>query len=262
MHPILFYLWGYPIHSYGVLGALGFLTVAGIAYWRAGQAGINRDKLVDMMILGMAVGLIGARGMYVLQHHDGMNGWRDWINIKGGGMVFYGSIITGLPAMFFLLRHYRLPFFEMADIFATGFPLGHAVSRVGCFMAGCCFGKPSDLPWAVAFTDPEAVAPLGVPLHPAQLYASLYLVAIGVLVNWFYKRRRFDGQVMLLYLLSYAVMRTLNELLRGDDLDRGFFLPSLFGRTISMSQGLSLGVALVALAVFLIGARRAQRPRS
>src|SRR5678815_3767384 len=144
-----------------------------------------------------------------------------------------------------------MPLFALADIFATALPLGHAIARVGCLMAGCCFGKPTSLPWGVTYSDPLTPAPHGVPLHPTQVYEALYLLVIFGVCNWFYPRRRFDGQVMALYLLMYAAFRTLNEFLRGDG-TRGWVLESLLGPTISTSQGLSVLVAVIALVVFVV----------
>ena len=145
------------------------------------------------------------------------------------------------------------------DITATALPIGHAMSRIGCFLAGCCYGVPTDLPWGVTFINPMVDAPVGVPLHPTQLYAVAYLLAIGGAVNWFYSRRRFDGQVMLLYLVLYSVARSVNEVVRGDA-ERGWVLESLLGQTISFSQGLSLVVAMAAIAVFFLGARGTGTP--
>lgn len=258
MHPILFYVGSNPIHTYGVLGAVGFLVVVFIVLRRSRALMINRDHVIDIIFWGAITGIVGSRAVFVYQSWDQMNGFWDWVNFRQGGLVFYGALIPGLPVVALLMRKYKIPFFPFMDIIATALPLGHAVSRLGCFFAGCCYGTPTDLPWGVTYTDSLTDAPHGVPLHPTQLYAVAYLVAIGALCNYFYSRKQFHGQVMLLYLLCYAVMRSLNEILRGDAA-RGYFLEQVLGQTLSTSQGLSLIVAATALGVFLWGARRARR---
>jgi phosphatidylglycerol:prolipoprotein diacylglycerol transferase len=147
-----------------------------------------------------------------------------------------------------------MSFFKVTDIFATALPLGHAISRLGCLFAGCCYGKPTALPWGVVYTDPLAPGPKDVPLHPTQLYEVGYLTLIFVVVNWLYPRRRFDGQVALAYLALYAFFRPLNEFLR-DDATRGYFFEGVFGRTLTVSQGLSLVLAVAAPVVFIVVAR-------
>jgi phosphatidylglycerol:prolipoprotein diacylglycerol transferase len=251
MHPILTTVFGVPIHWYGVLGAVGFLVVCFIAMSRAHRAGIDRERVADLIFATAIAGIVGSRALYVILNPSQLHGWHDWVNLRTGGLVFYGALLTGLPVGALIIWRYDLPLFKLADIFATALPLGHAIARVGCLMAGCCFGRPTTLPWGVTYSDPLTPAPHGVPLHPTQIYEALYLLAIFGICNWFYPRRRFDGQVMALYLLLYAGCRTLNEFLRGDG-TRGWVLEGLLGQHVSTSQGLSVVVALIALVVFAI----------
>ncbi|MBN2801382.1 MAG: prolipoprotein diacylglyceryl transferase [Deltaproteobacteria bacterium] len=246
MHPVLLYLGDWPIHAYGVMGAVAFTLIAGMTLGRARREGLEPDRLVDVMFWTSVAGLVGARGLYVWANPEAFPTWTSWLHLRSGGLVFYGALFTGLPAALSLMRQYHLPVLRTADLFATALPLGHALSRVGCFLAGCCYGAPTDLPWGVSYHHPLSPAPHGVPVHPTQLYAVAYLVAIGVVVNATWYRRRFDGQVLLTYLLLYSAARSLNELVRGDA-ERGFVGVRWLGELISTSQALSALLAVLCL---------------
>ena len=261
MHPILFHLGGLPIYTYGVQGALGFIVVTLLVLRRSRALFLHRDKVIDVIFWTSITAMVGARGVFVLQNLDAMQGVGDWVNIRAGGLVFYGALLTGLPVGTLLVWRHKLPFYAFTDAVATALPIGHGISRLGCLAAGCCYGTPTDLPWGVTYSHPLTDAPHGVALHPTQLYAALYLFAIGGACTWLYPRKSFDGQVMLLYLVAYAVARSLNEMVRGD-FERGWFLEGWLGQTLSTSQGLSILLAVGAVVVFWWGARRARAARA
>ncbi|MBW1877487.1 MAG: prolipoprotein diacylglyceryl transferase [Deltaproteobacteria bacterium] len=261
MHPILFHIGDIPVFIYGVQGALGFIVVTLLILRRSRALFLNRDKVVDVIFWTSITAVVGARAVFVYQNLDALQGVGDWVNIRAGGLVFYGALLTGLPVGALLVWRHRLPFYAFTDVVATALPISHAISRLGCLAAGCCYGTPSVLPWAVTYSHPLTDAPHGVSLHPTQLYAALYLFAIGAACNWFYNRKSFDGQVMWLYLVLYAVARSLNEVVRGD-VERGWFLEDWLGQTLTTSQGLSILLACAALGVFWWGARRAKAARS
>jgi phosphatidylglycerol---prolipoprotein diacylglyceryl transferase len=250
VHPVLFDLGGLPIHAYGVLGAVGFVLATAITLARARALGFEVQKVADLIFWLSLASLAGARLLYVVQHPAEIRSLWSVLDLRGGGLVFYGAFVTGIPAGFLLLRRYGLPVLAFWDILATALPLAHAVSRVGCFLAGCCYGAPSDAAWAVTFPADSPTAPPGVPLHPVQLYEAAALLLIGVATNVFYTFRRFDGQVFLLYVVSYAASRFVLEFFRGDP-GRGSFL----GTSLSFSQGMSL---LVVGAALFVWARRAR----
>jgi phosphatidylglycerol:prolipoprotein diacylglycerol transferase len=250
MHPVLFTLAGTPVHSYGVMGAIGFLVVCFVALRRSFLMGLEKERVADVIFWTAIAGLVGSRALFVAQHPDLLPTWQDWVNIRAGGLVFYGALVTGLPVAGLLMWRYKLPFFALMDIFGTALPLGHAISRIGCFLAGCCYGKPTDGPLGVVYTDALTVAPRDVHLHPTQLYEAGALVLIWAATSWWYSRKRFDGQVMLLYLTLYAAARTTLELWRGDP-ERGFVWNAPWG-LVSTSQAISAGVFVAALAVFLL----------
>jgi phosphatidylglycerol:prolipoprotein diacylglycerol transferase len=162
---------------------------------------------------------------------------------------FYGGFIGALvTAAIFFRRHQQLPFWRTADLCGPAIALGQAIGRIGCLMAGDDYGRPANLPWAITFTDPDAAriggAPLGVPLHPVQLYESVVCLALFAVLVWLRRRKRFDGEIILAYTLLYAIARFVLEFFRGDA-DRGF----LFGGLLSTSQFIAaiLGPAAVVL---------------
>jgi phosphatidylglycerol:prolipoprotein diacylglycerol transferase len=255
MHPVLLDLGGFQVHTYGAMGALAFVVGCCLVLWRAWRRGLDLNRVADVIFWMAITSLLGARLVFVLQNPGTVETLGQLLDLRGGGLVFYGSFVVGIPVGFLLMWRYQLPMFGVWDLFGAAFPLAHAISRVGCYAAGCCYGLPTDGPLGVAF-PPHGIAPGGVPLHPVQLYEAGALVAIAAATNGFYAHKRFDGQVFLLYLLLYAVARSGLEVFRGD-VERGFFLPELLGEALTYSQGMSLVFAAVALVVFLVGARRA-----
>src|SRR5215468_747270 len=250
MHPRLLTTPVYTIRTFGVLLAAAYL----IAYWWMLREGRRQRMDVDALgSLGMwaIVGaIVGARVLMIVR------AWPDYVahpsellspSLLVAAGDFYGGFIGALifSAIFFR-RHPELPFWQAADVCAPAIALGQAIGRIGCFMAGDDFGRPTQVPWAVTFTDPAAAtiggAPLGVPLHPVQLYESaVCLVLFGFLV-WFGRRPHRDGDVIATYTLLYAIARFGLEFFRGDA-DRGF----VFGGLLSTSQFIGIIMFVVAL---------------
>jgi phosphatidylglycerol:prolipoprotein diacylglycerol transferase len=173
---------------------------------------------------------------------------RELLSLVRAAGVFYGGLLAAFAVAVILIRRYRLPLWTTTDVFAPGIALGHVVGRLGCLLAGCCYGRATDLPWGITFTDPAAAAnvgtPLGIPLHPTQLYeAGAELLILMFLLATERRGRPFPGRTFWSYLLLYAISRFIIEFFRGDD--RGM----VFG--LSTSQAVSLVVAPVAGAMLL-----------
>jgi phosphatidylglycerol:prolipoprotein diacylglycerol transferase len=234
MHPRLWTLpafdllgrhWAPVLPTYGVLLAIGFLAGLWVASRQAKRSGLNAEKVTDMAVWVLIAGIIGAKLMLVAVD------WKRyssesldlWSLFQSGG-VFYGGLIGGILAAWWFVRRYQLPAWPTADVLAPGVVLGQAVGRLGCFFAGCCYGKPASVPWAVTFTDPYANrhvgTPLDIALHPTQLYESLACFLIFFFLLWLAPRKRFAGQVVLAYAVLYSVTRFTIEFFRGDP-DRG-----------------------------------------
>lgn len=257
MHPILFEINGYALHSYGAFGALAFLIIPTVGIIRGRKLGTPPERIADLIFWTSLAGIAGARLLFILQNPGVFTSPADWVNLRTGGLVFYGAMLFGLPVGSLLMWRYKMPFFATWDNFATAMPIAHGVSRLGCFMAGCCHGLPTELPWGVTFSDPIAAAPHGIALHPTQLYEAALLFGIGAVVNVFHAFKRFDGQVMLLYLALYAAGRSIVEVYRGDA-SRGWFMEGVLGPVLTWSQGVSLLLALFAFGVFFVGAQWAK----
>lgn len=247
MHPVLIDLGGFELHGYGAMGAVGFVVLSVLALRDARARGYSSEAVVDVIFWTALAAIAGSRLVFFLQNQSVLTSWVDILNPRTGGLVFYGAFL-GLPVGIWLARRRGLPVADLADLFGRLLPLAHGCARIGCFLAGCCWGLPTDLPWGVVFTDPRAPGPHDLPLHPVQLYEAAGLFAISAGLTWLAPRKRFDGQVMLTYLLAYAVLRSLTEVVRGDA-ERGFVLEALLGPTISTSQAIAAAfVVLVAVA--------------
>jgi phosphatidylglycerol:prolipoprotein diacylglycerol transferase len=249
MHPILFEIGSWPVYSYGVLLAIAYLAGLQLAVVRARRGGLDAAKVMDLGIYLIIAALVGAKLMLVLVDFDYFrSNPGELLSLVRAGGVFYGGLILSFAVGLYLVRRYRLPVWASADMYAPGIALGHVVGRLGCLLAGCCYGRPTDLPWGLTFTDPVAAAnvgtPLGVPLHPTQLYDAGTELLILVLLLAFERRgRTFHGRTFWLYILLYAVSRFVVEIFRGDP--RGM----VFG--MSTSQFVSLLILPIALVMLL-----------
>lgn len=179
----------------------------------------------------------------------------DLLEVLRSGGVFYGGLICASAVGIGYLRKHRLPAWRVADMAAPSIALGEAIGRWGCFAAGCCYGKPSDGPFHVTFTDPFAHnavgTPLNIPLHPTQIYLSVNSFLIFLILQWAYRRRSFDGEIFWLYLLLYSITRGIIEIWRGDFV-RGFVIPGV----LSTSQFIGLLTALASLGMLFYLSRR------
>lgn len=161
----------------------------------------------------------------------------------GSGFVFYGSLLTAIPVMLIFFRWKKIPVLPMLDIMAVTACLVHGMGRIGCYMAGCCYGVPSDGFFTVTFSDPHCQAePINTPLYPTQLYSAMLIFGIAILLFVLKPRKQFQGQLFMLYLMLYAIGRSIIEIFRGD-LDRGYVIKDI----ISNSQLISIIVFVVAL---------------
>ena len=133
-----------------------------------------------------------------------------------GGFTFYGGFLFGLGAGIWYVRKHNLDLWQVSDMAAPGLALGIAFGRLGCFFSGDSFGKPTDLPWAVTFTDSMSMAPTGIPLHPTQIYSTLVLLVVFGILLWWQKQQRFKGEIFLVFIMLYSVARSFVEIFRND----------------------------------------------
>ena len=249
MHPILFEFGGFTIYSYGVLLAAAYLLGLQFALIRARSRGLDRERVMDLGIWIIISALVGAKLLLlVVDYRPFLANPRTVVDLLRSGGVFYGGLIAAVTvALAYIWRH-RMPMWTTTDVFAPGIALGHVIGRLGCLLAGCCFGRPTSVPWAISFHDPNAFAtsgtPLGVSLHPTQLYEAGAEALILVFLLAFERRGRpFPGRTFWSYMLLYGVSRFIIEFYRGDP--RGTVFDAL-----STSQFVS--VILVPLSVVML----------
>jgi phosphatidylglycerol:prolipoprotein diacylglycerol transferase len=248
MHPILFNIGSWPVYSYGVLLALAYLAGLQLAVIRARRAGLDGARVMDLGIYLIIAALVGAKLMLIaVDFNYFRNQPRELLSLVRAGGVFYGGLLAAFGVALWLVRRYKLPVWTTADLIAPGIALGHIVGRFGCLLAGCCYGRPTSVAWAVTFTDPVAATnvgtPLQVPLHPTQLYdAGAEALILAILLFTERRGRPFPGRTFWMYMLLYAISRFVIEFYRGDE--RG----SILG--LSTSQFVS--VILVPVSIFML----------
>ena len=255
MHPVILELGSFTLYSYGLMIAAGIL--AGMAYLiivGKKEVGLTFDQANSLFLWIFLAALVGGKLFFFLEDPAGY--MRDpGALMSGRGFVFYGSFLLAVPTMWIFFKRHKLPAYQMLDIMAITTCLVHMFGRVGCFLAGCCHGKPTDSWLGIAFTDPACYAePLNTPLYPTQLMESGYIFIVMIVLLWLKPRRRFYGQLFLTYLMLYAAGRFALEFLRGD-VGRGFVIEGL----MSHSQLIALSVALVVATIVLFGYRKARR---
>jgi phosphatidylglycerol:prolipoprotein diacylglycerol transferase len=252
MYPELLRLDFFTLHSYGLAVALAFLVGLQGASKLARRAGLDPEAVSSVAIYAAIGGIIGAK-LFLLVNDFGYYrrnpGQILSLSTLQAGGVFYGGLLVALAVAVWQMRKRALPALAVADAIAPGAALGHAIGRVGCFLAGCCWGRPTSVPWAVTFTRPEAQAlvgvPLGIPLHPTQLYeAAAEAVIFTVLWKRFGAPHR-EGAILGLYLVLYSSFRFAVEFLR-DPAERAFPL----GGALSSTQWVA--AALVGVGAWLM----------
>ncbi len=257
MYPRLLTLPFYTLHTFGVLLAAAYLTALWWLVRTGRKAGVHPDQLTSLGFWAIVGAIVGAKALmvvralpdYMSQPSELLS--RSFLTSAGD---FYGGFIGGVVgALLFFWLNPRLRFWPLADLAAPAIALGQAIGRIGCLMAGDDYGSVTNLPWAVTFTDPDAAAiggaPLGVPLHPVQLYESIFCLMLFFALVWLSRRKTFDGQILLAYSVAYAIGRFIIEYFRGDA-DRGF----VFGGVFSTSQ--FIAIIILVLAVMLYPRRR------
>lgn len=230
------------LYSYGLMIALGII----FSYWfvsrRATKFGLNSDQLSTFFIYAIIAGFVGGKLLFFFEDFSSyLAKPSKFLNITGGGFVFYGSVIFVVPVIIWYLRKKKIPVRPFLDVIAFVGPIAQGFGRIGCFLAGCCHGKVCHNSLGVTYSHPDSLAnPLNTPLYPTQLFDIAINAIIFITLFWLEKRKKFAGQLMLVYMMMYAVGRSINEIYRGDE-ERGF----VFGGWLSHSQ-------LIAMVIFAI----------
>jgi len=253
MCPRLFEIGGFGLPTYGILVAAAFLLGLHLAGKLAKRAGLDATLVTNLGVYIALSAIVGAKLFYFITRWDYYSA--DWdrlfsLSALQTGGVFYGGLLAALATAYFYTKANGLPWLITADVFAPALAAGHAVGRLGCFAAGCCWGKPTDAPWGVMFTDPLARdlvgTPLGVHLHPTQLYESFGTALIALFLYRRFGRAHTAGTILGWYLLLYSSFRFCVEFYR-DHAAR----PWLFGDTLSATQMVAIVLAIGGAALLL-----------
>ncbi len=234
MDPVLLEIGNFSLRWYGVMAAAGFLTALYLFQLNRAKAELSGDQVINIMMLAMISGIVGARIFYVVQnwsfyrHDPGAI-----IRIDQGGLVFYGGFILALILIVWYVRKVcKADVIRVLDVMSPALAAAHALGRLGCFFNGCCYGKPAEIFWAFAYAPgTEPYKRYGsLPLHPVQIYeAVLNIILAGILFYLVRKGKR--GVAMASYLAAYGVLRFVDEFFRGDHMDflQGFTPAQVIG---------------------------------
>ena len=263
MYPELFRIGNFPITTYGIFLAVGMLLALYVASRLGARDGLPRERIYDLGLWTLIGGLLGSKALMFFVEDNVQVFSLDFL--RSGG-VYYGGLIGGFLAVAILVYFYRLPFWKVADAFAPGVALGQAFGRQGCFAAGCCWGKPTDLWFGVHFTE-AGHEYTGVPmygpdghdlfLYPTQLIESFTMLAVFALLFWLHRHKKFDGQVLIAYGIIYSIFRFSIEFIRDDPRGDLFGLTTMTG--LSTSQLVSLLVAAASIIFMVIRHRTASK---
>jgi phosphatidylglycerol:prolipoprotein diacylglycerol transferase len=256
--PELFGIGPLTIYTYGVMLAAAYLLGLQLAISRSRKAGLDAARVLDLGVYVVIAALVGAKLLLLFVNFNYFrNNPNEIMVLARSGGVFYGGLLTATLVAFWYIRRHGLPFWTTCDMFAPGIALGHVIGRLGCLMAGCCYGRPTSVPWAITFTDPFAQSnvgtPLNVPLHPTQVYeAGAELLILIFLLVTERKGRTYPGRTFWAYMLFYAISRFVIEFYRADE--RGVVMG------LSTSQFISVVLAPLSLLMLIYLARRTPQP--
>jgi phosphatidylglycerol:prolipoprotein diacylglycerol transferase len=247
MYPILLKIGKLSLYTYGFFVALGFVAGIMIARYEAKRLKEDQDKIMDLCFYVLIAAIVGSRLFYVFTNFklfvsDPVEIFRIW----NGGLVFYGGFVLALITAIIYVKQKGMSLFKTSDIMAPALAIGHATGRIGCFFAGCCYGKACDLPWAVTFTSPDSLSPVNIPLHPTQLYAAAANLIIFIILWLLRSRKKFDGQIFWIYVLLYGISRSVIEIFRGD------FRGDLVFGVLSISQAIGGSMVFVSVVMLIL----------
>ncbi len=257
MHPKIFTIGSFYLPTYGVMLAIAYLVGIWMLTRKADREGLPKNEIADLSIAILAAAILGSKLLLaIVDFRDYLSDPRAALELIRSGGVFQGGLIAATIVGIWYIRKHGLPVWRVTDMAAPSIALGEAIGRWGCLSAGCCYGKPTNVPWAITFTDPfahEAVGtPLNVPLHPTQIYLSLNALVLFLICEFVYRHKKFHGQVFWIYVLGYALTRGFIEEYRGD-LVRGFVVPGV----LSTAQFIGALMAILSLIMLWVLSRKA-----
>ncbi|MDR1195588.1 MAG: prolipoprotein diacylglyceryl transferase, partial [Endomicrobium sp.] len=244
MHPILFSFGGFTVYMYGFFVALGFFSAAWYVSKTVKSDIISQDNLYSLFLWAIIAAIAGARVLYVLTNlGDFIKAPLDIFKIWHGGLVFYGGFVAAVLYVVWHTKRKKIPLARLSDAIAPALGLGHFFGRIGCFFAGCCYGKACELPWAIVFNNADTLAVKGAHLHPTQLYEAFGNLIIFVFLRSYDKKEHAAGKTFALYLIIYSILRFVIEFFRGDYRGSEF---------LGLSIAQTVSIILFATGIFII----------
>jgi phosphatidylglycerol---prolipoprotein diacylglyceryl transferase len=246
MYPVLFQFGNFELRSYGVIVALSLLVGFWISSKEAARKGLDPKLIQDFAVYGLLGGILGARiyfilfsePAYFLQHPS------EILAVWHGGIGVIGSLLGGAIVAFWYCRKKNISFLKFGDILVPGIALAQTLGQFACLLNGDSYGRPTDLPWAITYTDPRSLAPLNIPLHPIELYEMAAYFVVFLLVWKTRTTYQSDGFALLTYVFAYGIARFLVEFFRGN--------PAIFAGGIPAAQVFAAAMIFISLGGFLL----------
>jgi len=252
MFPDLIQIGNFTIHTYGVLVAIGLIVGYSIALYFAKKENLDVKRVENLIFYTLIGAFIGARIAYVIEHSDEFNSFIDYIAVWKGGIDWFGGFLGGVITAIYFIKKYNLPLWKIGDIAGVSIIIGHAFGRLGCTAAGCCYGKPVPADsifkdFAITFPhNPHTLAPPGMPLYPTQPLEAIGNFTIFILLFFIYKKKKFDGQILALYLILYGLERFLLEFMRG-------VTPPIPIINLTWNQIITIGMVIAGIIIYIRG---------
>lgn len=238
----------FSMYSYGLAIAIGILVFVSLCLrhpWRKKM--LSSDAFIQATVFGALLGVTGCRLLFAASNWYRFDHWYEVFYLWDGGLSMLGGIIAILIFMPLYLWYHKIPIFSLFDLAALYAPILHAIARLGCFMAGCCYGMHTNVPWAITYTDLGSEAPLNIALHPTQLYTSIALIVAFFLLRSM-QNRVMPGQLLMLYLMCEAAIRFSIDYFRNDH--EFFALPQM--KIFTVHQWIALALFVASFAGFVI----------
>lgn len=245
MYPVLLQIGNFELRSYGVIVGVSFLVALWLSSREAKENGLRPQDVQDFAAYALIGGIIGARIYYVLFSRSAYfleNPW-EILAVWRGGIGVIGSLIGGFVVLLGYCRKRKVSIWRLGDTLAPGIALGQTIGQFACLLNGDSYGRPTNLPWAITYTDPRSLAPLNIPLHPIEIYEMLAYFIVFLIVWWVRVKTTVPGYVFFSYLVGYGTARFIVEFFRGD--------PAIFALGIPAAQVFSVVTVLGAIAWFL-----------
>ena len=261
MHPEIAQ-WGFiHIRSYGLMLAVAFLIGTWLGLRESRRLGLDEDKVVNVILIVLVASVLGARALYVMEHvQEFRREWGSVIALWQGGLTLYGGIVAGTAAGLMAAKRFGLPMWTVADALTPSLALGAGIGRIGCHLNGCCYGRPTQLPWGVVFpADSYAGLEFGnAAVHPSQLYLAAAAFALFLLTWWLRRRLGVPGTLFWLFIVLFALLRIPIDLTRAYEPEATLLRSGAIG--ITESQLTSLAFALFGL-LMIVRIRRTTAAR-